>query len=359
VVKRMYIPIIKWKMGEYQALLHLDADIKKNIRPLIEIPPIGWDFEKQCLVKTIDKHLSGFGSKLRQKWGRDTAFLDLVLLDKNERMANGTHPVEYLFNDVRDHTKTAIPVTSPDRDAAHQKAIKDVIDMDANGLCIRLSLNDLIKGDTDLHLNSMAAYFEVDVPEIDIVLDLAAPNFKPLANFAKALRAATSNIKSISKCRSFTLAATAFPTSMGGLSLGENIVSRDEWLLFNEYSLLLSEHERKPQFGDYTIAHPDILNMDMRLIKPAASLRYTIGDKWLVVKGKNVRDYKFKQYIDICKSVVNSGHFDGSNYSLGDEYIFDCGAGNKSTGTLTTWRWVGVNHHMTKVVSDLANSHAL
>jgi len=359
VVKRMYVPIIKWKMGEYQALLHLDAKIKKNIRPLIEIPPIGWDFEKQRLVKTIDEHLSGFGNKLQKKWGRDTAFLDLVLLDKNERMTNGTHPVEYLFDDVRDHTKTAIPVTSPDRDAAHQQAVKDVIDADANGLCIRLSLKDLIKGDADLRLNSMAEYFGVDIPEIDIVLDLAVPNFHPLESFAKALKGVTSKISNLTKCRSFTIAATAFPKSMGELSLGKNIVSRDEWLLFNAYRALLSERERKPQFGDYTIAHPDILNMDMRLIKPAASLRYTIDDNWLVLKGKNVRNYKFKQYIDICRSVVNSGHFNGFKYSLGDEYIFDCGAGNKSTGTLTTWRWVGVNHHMTKVVSDLANSRVL
>ena len=99
--------------------------------------------------------------------------------------------------------------------------------------------------------------------------------------------------------------------------------------------------------------------MDMRIIKPAASLRYTIDDNWIVVKGKNVRDYKFKQYIEICQSVVNSGHFGGSNYSLGDEFIFDCSKGNKSTGNLTTWRWVGINHHMTKVVNDLSNPRDL
>jgi hypothetical protein len=355
----MYVPIIKWKMGEYQALLHLNVGIKKNICPLIEIPPIGWDFEKQRLVKTIDEHLSGFAKKLRDKWGQESVFVDLVLLGQNERMIDGKHPVEYVFDDVRSHTENAVPVTSFDRDAAHQKAVKNVIDLDANGLCIRLSLKDVIKGDVDLHLTAMAEYFGVDIPEIDIVLDLATPSFQPLEIFAKALKAATVKIRNLNKCRSFTLAATAFPESMGELRSGENIVSRDEWLLFKEYSSHLSAQERKPQFGDYTIAHPAILNMDMRLVKPAASLRYTIDDNWIVVKGKNVRDYKFKQYIEICRSVVTSGYFDGPNYSLGDEYIFGCSKGNKSTGTLSTWRWVGINHHMTKVVSDLSNSRAL
>jgi len=358
-VKQMYVPIIKWKMGEYQALLHLTEDIKKNISPLIEIPPIGWDFEKQCLVKTIDEHLSGFGKKLRDKWGQESAFVDLILLDSNARMADGKHPVEYLFDEIRVHTKNSIPVTSFERDVLYQEAVKNVIDQDSNGVCIRLSLQDMIKDDGDLRINALAKYFGVEIPEIDIVLDLAAPNFQPLEQFARALRGATSKIRNLTKCRSFTIAASSFPKSMGELSPGENTISRYEWLLFNEYRSLLSKRERKPQFGDYTVAHPKTLNMDMRLVKPAASLRYTIDDKWLVVKGKNVRDYKFKQYIEICKSVVNSGHFIGNNYSIGDEYILDCSKGNKSTGTLTTWRWVGINHHMTKIVTDLSSSRAL
>lgn len=355
----MYVPIIKWKMGEYQALLRLDADIKKYIHPLIEIPPIGWDFEKQRLVKTMNEHLAGFGKKLRDKWGQKPAFVDLVLLDMSQRMADDKHPVEYVFEEARAYIKNTIPVTSLERDAAHQDAVKNVIGSDANGLCIRLALQDLIKGDADLHINVMAEYFGVEIQEIDIVLDLAAPNFQPLAIFVRALRSATSNIRSLIKCRSFTIAATAFPETMGSLDLGENIVSRDEWLLFHEYRSLLSKRERQPQFGDYTIAYPDVPNMDMRFVKPAASLRYTISENWLIIKGKNVRDYKFKQYIEICRSVVNSGHFDGPDYSLGDEYISDCSEGSESTGTLTTWRWVGANHHITRVVNDLANLRAL
>ena len=42
-----YIPILKWKQGEYQALSELTPEIKKNIVPLFEIPPIGFDFENR------------------------------------------------------------------------------------------------------------------------------------------------------------------------------------------------------------------------------------------------------------------------------------------------------------------------
>lgn len=355
----MYVPMLKWKQGEYQALLRLDADIKKYLFPFIDIPPIGWNFEKQRLMKTIDEHLSGFGKKLRDKWGRKSAFIDLVLLDKNERMIDGQHPVEYIFDDIRSYSESVIPATAFDRDTPYQEAVKNVVKLDENGLCIRLSFSDLIKGDVDLHLISMIEYFEVDISSVDIVIDLAAPNFQPLSNFVNALRAATSNIENLKNCRSFTIAATAFPETMGDLNLGENLLDREEWKLFNEYMSLLSENERRPQFGDYTIAHPGIVNLDMRFIKPAASLRYTVDDKWLIIKGRNVRDYKFKQYVDMCGLVVNSGQFTHPDYSLGDEYIYNCSEGDESTGTLTTWRWVGVNHHITKVVDDLANLHVL
>lgn len=355
----MYVPMIKWKQGEYQALLRLTDETKSHVLPFIDIPPIGWDFGKQRLMKTIDEHLHGFGKRLKNKWGSRPAFIDLVLLGSNERMSNGLHPVEYVFDDVRAYSKSIIPVTALDRDASYLIALKNVVNIDNNGLCIRLSFNDLIKGDVDLHLQSMCEYFEVDLSSIDIVLDLAAPNFQPLSNFVKALKAAISKIDGLNYCRTFTISATAFPETMGSLKLGENYVGRDEWKFFIEYRLLLTDDDRFPQFGDYTIAHPNVVNMDMRLVKPAASLRYTIDDSWLIVKGKNVRDYKFGQYVDICALAVGSGHFSGDTFSLGDKYIYDCSKGNESTGTLTTWRWVGVNHHITKAVSDLANLGAL
>ena len=40
-----YVPVLKWKLGEYQALHRLASDIKDRMTPLIEIPDIGYDFD--------------------------------------------------------------------------------------------------------------------------------------------------------------------------------------------------------------------------------------------------------------------------------------------------------------------------
>ena len=46
-----YVPSLRWRQAEYQALLRLDESIKDRIVPLITIPPIEFDFEAEYLRK--------------------------------------------------------------------------------------------------------------------------------------------------------------------------------------------------------------------------------------------------------------------------------------------------------------------
>ncbi len=68
-----------------------------------------------------------------------------------------------------------------------------------------------------------------------------------------------------------------------------------------------------------------------------------------------IRDYGFGQYRELCRQVSASAFYYGADFSEGDKYINDCASGSVSTGRLTTWRWVGTNHHLEKVSLDTAN----
>ena len=72
-----YVPILKWRMGEYQALVRLEDTIKDNIVPLIIIPPIEYDFEEQQDKKTVEEHISPFANRFQAKWGERHALIDL------------------------------------------------------------------------------------------------------------------------------------------------------------------------------------------------------------------------------------------------------------------------------------------
>lgn len=351
----MYTPILKWRQGEYLALERLFESTKEHILPLAEIPPIEWDFENSRRAKTIDQHLQPFARRLHNKWKRRTAFVDLCLLDPNERLADGRHPVSYIFEATRENGAFAIPVTGLGRDPAYQQAVRNVALTDHNGVCLRLSFEDIARSDVSVRIEAMSDYLDTAIHNIDIVVDMGSPNFHPLSTFSNALHVALSKIEQSSWCRSLCIAASSFPETMGALHRGSQRLERSEWLLYKAFMAKAGGKYDHLRFGDYAIAHPVLPAQDMRLLRPSASLRYSINDAWFIVKGKNVRDYGFAQYVELCKEVVNSPYFAGENFSAGDAYILGCSEGRKSTGQLTVWRWVGTNHHLTKVVSDLAN----
>jgi hypothetical protein len=353
--KYVYTPILKWKLGEYQALLRLSNDAKDRVLPLIEIPPIGWDFEKQKQAKTLDQHLAPFGRRLEAKWPKRPIFIDCGLLDPLELMATGQHPLQYAISTAVERGSSAIPVTNVARHSSYQAAVKSCLSDSSTGLCIRVTMDHLGLPDLMSRISSLVGELGADTENLHLIVDLGAPEFEPLADLVGALKAKIATIEDQYPWRTYTLAGTSFPESMGPLETGAQIIPRYEWLLYKLYVSTLSPSERVPNFGDYAISHPITPEGDMRILQPSASVRYTMDDAWYVVKGRNVRKYKFGQYVPLCGVVASSTHFCGSGYSEGDDYIVECSQGIASTGTLTTWRWVGVNHHITKVIGDLSN----
>jgi hypothetical protein len=88
-----YVPILKGKAGEYQALSTLPATVKSQMTPLIEIPEISWNFVTDEPSTTIDGHLNNVAENIDSSWGKAPVFVDLVWIDTAARMADGRHPV--------------------------------------------------------------------------------------------------------------------------------------------------------------------------------------------------------------------------------------------------------------------------
>jgi len=352
---RQYVPCLRWKQGEYQALFRLSSNAQVSIVPLIEIPEIGYDFESGTNSKSIDEHLSKFAKRVKDKWGRH-CLVDMHLIGSSERMNSGQHPFAFVFEGLRLKGVLAIPVIDLKQDYACQNEIKAIVATDMRGLCIRISIEEATKPDLATSLGTLIQQYSVGIDECDLILDMGAPNFEPIDSFGKLLETIIGKLPHLNEWRSFALIGTSFPQSMGGLKLGASIIPRNEWRLYKSLRRrLIVSGIRIPTFGDYGINHPDVLLIDPRLAKPSATIRYTIEDHWLILKGSNVRDYGYGQYRELCQAVVSSGYYSGTTFSEGDKYIHGCTQGTESTGRLTTWRWVGTNHHLEKVVQDVAN----
>jgi hypothetical protein len=102
-----YVPVLKWRQGEYQALVKLDPAIKDWITPLFEIPKETWDFEKQAPTKDLDDHLAPFGKRLKAKWGIRRCFVDSCYLSNDSTIASGTHHLDHIFKAIFSDFRTA------------------------------------------------------------------------------------------------------------------------------------------------------------------------------------------------------------------------------------------------------------
>jgi len=350
-----YVPCLRWKQGEYDAILRLSPKTKAQITPLIEVPEIGYDFETKTPTRTLDKHLELFVKRLMKKWGMNHCFVDISLVKSSERMADGRHPLKFVFDKLRVNKCRVIPVTGLDRDNDFGSVINNITSSDKHGLCIRLNIEEASKPKLKNSIDSLLSTNSLNADQCDLVLDLGAPNFEPVDGFAKLCVAIIKRLPLLQQWRSFTFCGTSFPKSMSGIKQGRTLLKRFEWLLYKRVVEILSADDiRLPAFGDYGISHPEVLSRDMRLLKPSATIRYTAQDSWLIAKGLNVRDNKYGQYRELCRSVLTSPYYLGKDFSFGDRYITDCTEGAAKTGSLTTWRMVGTNHHIEKVVVDIS-----
>lgn len=356
---RDYVPILKGKSGEYGALESMSPEEKEQITPLIEVPPIPWDHTNGGPAKSIDQHFSKVDGNFEKSWGSEQLFfVDLMWIGDRERMSDGTHPLAHLFSKARLRALKAVPVTGLIRADAYQEACRETVGEDKRGVCLRLQKDDFEEaGSLESAITKLLRLLRVSPADTDLLLDLGSLHTDNGEELSVDVVSLVKSIPSIKKWRSFVLAATGFPVDLIGLPPSEiSPVWRAEWTLWRSVT---TDHRiaRTPIFGDYAIAHPQPPEVDPRVMRPSASIRYTTKEMWLILKGKNLKDHGYQQFHDVSKSLLKSAAYSGPQFSWGDRYINDCAKGRASCGNLTTWRKVGTSHHIAYVTQQIA-SHA-
>jgi Beta protein len=353
-----YVPILKGKEGEYLALKDLTIIAKDGLTPLIEIPSIPYDFENDRPAKTVREHLDKVVQKIENCWGIDRSlFLDFGLIPPSEVMPDGSQPLKFIFDGARSRNLRLIPVTGMDRISEYQDAIKETNQQDGFGICLRLVDEDFEDmRDLSNRLNSLLRFFRIAPSEVDLLVDLESVIGGHHGTLLLAARSVIGTLPLVRDWRTLTLAASAFPQDLTHLpSQTITPIPRTEWLTWR--ALAESGHRllRIPTFGDYAIAHPVPNELDPRLIRMSAQLRYTIDGDWLVFKERNVIRHGYDQFNHICRTLVARPEFKGAGYSAGDTAISTCAAPGANPGNATTWRRIGTNHHLTFVVDQLAS----
>ncbi|HIO99600.1 MULTISPECIES: beta family protein [Gammaproteobacteria] len=350
-----YLPVLKWRQGEYQALMRLKTHVKDAVLPLIVVPPVEYDFEEERPKKTVQEHIEPFAKRYSAKWGKRNSLIDLHESLEGATMDSGSLVVTHIFDSLRSASLNAVPVVKISHNNDHLSAIKSIVSVDNKGVAIRVKMHHLMSPTLDGDIRKLVAYLGLNYQNVDLVIDLEVPqSFEPYAAFAKALSVAIKRISNIADFRSFSIVGTSLILSEIKKPGGEQV--RHEWFLYQQLLKELSG-VRSPTFGDYTIETPEFISLDMRRLKPAGKIVYTTENTWLISKGSNFRENN-EQMVGHCKTIIESGYYQGRDYSEGDKRIYDTFHGVEGTGQLKTWKEVGVSHHITQVVDQLSKFHA-
>lgn len=132
---------------------------------MLEITPPEFDFEIGKPPKSLDDHLRKFGPRLEAKWSTRLALVDAGLIDLAARLIGGRHPLTGLFADAPARGGRIVPVTSLDRDSAHQQAVKGINAIDELGACLRCSLGDAADGDFDANVANLCDLLGIDIED--------------------------------------------------------------------------------------------------------------------------------------------------------------------------------------------------
>ena len=203
-----YVPILKGREGEYGALQTLAPSTRQALTPLIEIPPIPWDFAEARPAKTVDQHLKKVGQKIDRAWGTGRRlFVDLLWIPDSEHMAVGSHPLSSVFQSLRARHVKAVPVVGLLRGKKYLQACRTVVDQDDHGVCVRIQREDFADfGDLGNTVEGVLEAVGATVQSSDLIFDLRAlPHDPDLAVYA--VIDFVNRLPRLRKWRTFTLVA--------------------------------------------------------------------------------------------------------------------------------------------------------
>lgn len=361
-----YIPILKIKRAELTAISQLAAPIKSKILPLFEIEPVALDPDTDEPDKTYNELLDGFDKKISSSCsGISYVYLDGLWIDERFISTGDIYPIENAINQLRAAGIRVVPVSSPRRSHNYLAAIDRLVQ---DEVCLRLNTVDLANPQL---ISSYITRLGLPLSSIDVVIDLgdnySEEGFSSGNDYILA-NGLINNLNCLNQFRKVALAGGSFPVDLSNIPLGVFSQKRYEWILWQQL-YTRGELLRSVIYSDYGIQHPNYTRLATRFPSVTASIRYTGHNDFWVYRGKVANQFGYEQYGAHCQALVVHAEYSQPPFSVGDgeidtyattysQYLSNP-TGSYKFGNPEVWRRIGQNHHITKVVDQLATMYGL
>jgi len=346
----LYVPVLRWKLGERGALAALAISDKAKVIPIIEPTSAAFPDEGKHSAGSVITSMITFASQVGDAWQDNPAFVDFHLIPPHIEGVSGPHSLETFFIHSVKKGLRITPVIGLDHRSRLQSAAIRVARSAKSGLAIRLRPCHTARPSWFGQILEILEAANVPVEKAHLIIDRTV-----VVDGAMSVDAILPRIPNLGSWRSVTVIGGSFPKDLSELKgTGQFLLPRTEWRSWLRF-LNGASCDFKPAFGDYTTQHA-LFGEPPKPSNFSASIRYTTADSWLVMKGESV--FKpgaagYDQWPANAMLLCEREEFSGASFSEGDAFISAKANDGSRPGTASLWLEATVNHHMTFVIRQL------
>jgi hypothetical protein len=348
-VKPTYVPILRAKQGEFEALTQLSVSARQRVLPLLDLP-------KPKGGKTLDQHLFKLVADIASACTGQEILLDTFAWLPSATTAKGEYILPYVRARLEQEGVEVNPVVGYDRwdDADYKQACASIDLPTGRVFCLRLD-RDAIDDVSDPEyfaekIADILAHLGCGANECFVLIDLDDVSHQAVVDLLPLVTTGISGLMSLGFVK-IVLAGSSIPPSISEAvekvdSVG--YVSRREMLV---WQTLVTEFPNVV-YGDYGVRSPRAQE-DVIAPHTNAKIRYTTDKRCFIARGHSLQlAPKGEQNYALARKIIDSPHFVGANFSWGDSRIVAC-ANREFKGNSTQWIAIDTNHHIEATVAEV------
>lgn len=347
-----YMPILKWKRGEQDALRYLKDEHWEGVTPLVELQPIGAAPD----AASLNAALPGYVKKIAEQIIKSVPEGEAIAIDTVyvctgfPKQANLMLSIckrlsrlipHEIIPVVRAGWLDALPGLPPQL-LEILKASPDVV--------LRFRTDSFAAAQVSPSVDALAKI--VKKRRIHLLLDQFSLVDKLPADCVTAVTPYLVAATGIA-CASVTLGGGSFPVNLTGKKQGFTDIQRVEWKAWGQ----ITKNQKYPElrYADYAVTNPTPLeeDIDPTKLNPSIAIRYASDGFWRLYKGRGFKSGARGELRALCKLLTSDPIYIDENYCYGDKQYMKKSTGDDKNGVPWTWRRDATNRHLVLTLNSL------